>query len=136
MNTKEDQLCMDVLAAIAWADGEVSVAEAEKVVDLIDRMEYVDHHRVQEAMFVPHNAPSVAQLGTLEKKMRVRLLHDAYVVAEFCGSPSFVAASTPPSWRSSRPWQAPSSTPSAGPRYWPVSRPMPITNTQRHVCGG
>ena len=85
MNTKEDQLCMDVLAAIAWADGEVSVAEAEKVVDLIDRMEYVDHHRVQEAMFVPHNAPSVAQLGTLEKKMRVRLLHDAYVVAEFCG---------------------------------------------------
>ena len=54
MNTKEDQLCMDVLAAIAWADGEVSVAEAEKVVDLIDRMEYVDHHRVQEAMFVPH----------------------------------------------------------------------------------
>ncbi len=25
MNTKEDQLCMDVLAAIAWADGEVSV---------------------------------------------------------------------------------------------------------------
>lgn len=33
MNTKEDQLCMDVLAAIAWADGEVSVAEAEKVVD-------------------------------------------------------------------------------------------------------
>lgn len=85
MNTKEDQLCMDVLAAIAWADGEVSVAEAEKVVDLIDRMEYVDHHRVQEAMFVPHNAPSVAQLGTLEQKMRVRLLHDAYVVAEFCG---------------------------------------------------
>ena len=85
MNTKEDQLCMDVLAAIAWADGEVSVAEAEKVIDLIDRMEYVDHHRVQEAMVVPHNAPSVAQLGTLEQKMRVRLLHDAYVVAEFCG---------------------------------------------------
>ena len=85
MNTKEDQLCMDVLAAIAWADGEVSVAEAGTLIDLIDRMEYVDHHRVQEAMFVPHNAPSVARLETLEHKMRVRLLHDAYIVAEFCG---------------------------------------------------
>ena len=48
-------------------------------------MEYVDHHRVQEAMFVPHNVPSVSRLGTLEQKMRVRLLHDAYIVAEFCG---------------------------------------------------
>lgn len=76
---------MDVLAAIAWADGEVSASEASTLVDLIDRMEYVDHHRVQETMFIPHNMPSKARLDTLSPRMRVRLLHDAYVVAEYCG---------------------------------------------------
>ena len=30
MNTLQDQLCVDVLAAITWADGEVSEAELEK----------------------------------------------------------------------------------------------------------
>ena len=85
MNTPEDMVCMDVLAAIAWADGEVSTDEAGTVVDLIDRMDYVDHHRVQEAMLVPHNMPSKARLDGLSPRMRLRLLHDAYVVAEYCG---------------------------------------------------
>ena len=85
MNTPEDVVCMDVLAAIAWADGEVNAAEAGTLVEVIDRMEYVDHHRVQETMFIPHNLPSRARLDLLSPKARVRLLHDAYVVAEYCG---------------------------------------------------
>lgn len=85
MNSREDLLCMDVLAAIAWADGEVSASEASTLVDLITRMEYADSHRVQETMFVPHNAPSAAQLETLDRKTRIRLLHDAYLVADYCG---------------------------------------------------
>lgn len=85
MNTPEDLICMDVLAAIAWADGEVSVAEASTLVDVIDRMDYVDRHRVQEIMFIPHNLPSRSRLDSLSPKTRVRLLHDAYLVAEYCG---------------------------------------------------
>lgn len=84
MNTKQDELCVDVLAAIAWADGQVSEAEMERTMDLIERMEYVDRPRIQEILFVPHNAPSVSRLETLERKTRVRLLHDAYLLAEYC----------------------------------------------------
>lgn len=85
MNTREDGICMNVLAAIAWADGEVSMEEAGTLIDLIARMEYVDSHRVQEAMEIPHNAPSSAQLEALDRKTRIRLLHDAYLVADYCG---------------------------------------------------
>jgi len=85
MNTKQDELCVDVLAAIAWADGEVSETELDKAIDLIDRMEYVDRPRLQEILVIPHNMPSTAKLETLDRKTRVRLLHDAYLLAAYCG---------------------------------------------------
>lgn len=85
MNTKQDELCVDVLAAIAWADGEVSEVELDKAIDLIDRMEYVDRPRLQEILVIPHNMPSSAKLETLDRKTRVRLLHDAYLLADYCG---------------------------------------------------
>ncbi len=85
MNTKQDELCVDVLAAIAWADSEVSEAELDKAIDLIDRMEYVDRPRLQEILVIPHNMPSSAKLETLDRKTRVRLLHDAYLLADYCG---------------------------------------------------
>jgi hypothetical protein len=32
MNTKQDELCVDVLAAIAWADEQMSEAEMERTI--------------------------------------------------------------------------------------------------------
>jgi hypothetical protein len=93
MNTKEDQLCMDVLAAIAWADGEVSVAEAGTLIDRIDRMEYVDHHRVQEAISKDN---AMAANATPRKMAHARLVGGAPIDATaYCGAASSDQASNP-----------------------------------------
>lgn len=84
MNTPQEDFCVSVLAAVAWADGEVSEVEMMKVVDLIGQMDYADRPRVQEILFSPQYPPRASALAGLDRKLRIRLLHDAYIVADHC----------------------------------------------------
>lgn len=85
MNTQQDELCTRVLSAIAWADGQLSHEEMGKVVDLVDQLDYLDRARMQEILFTPTSFTSLDAIKTLEPKARIRLLHDAYLVASQFG---------------------------------------------------
>ena len=48
MKQEDGEVCVRVLACIAWADGNLSEEEMASVVDLVDRLDYVDRSMIQE----------------------------------------------------------------------------------------
>ncbi len=83
MTPEEGELCARVLASIAWADGTLTEEEMATVVDLVDKFEYVEKPKIQEILFVGSNFAFLERVAQLDRKLRLRLLHDAYVVANF-----------------------------------------------------
>jgi hypothetical protein len=84
MNTPQEDFCVSVLGSVVWADGQVSEMEMDKMVDVIGQMEYADRPRLQEILLSPQYPPRASDLAGLERGLRIRLLHDAYIVADHC----------------------------------------------------
>jgi uncharacterized tellurite resistance protein B-like protein len=74
-------MCVRVLCAVAWADGSVNHDEMERVVDLVAQLDYVDAPVVQEMLAIPRRFSDLDRVKGLDRNTRLRLLHDAYLVA-------------------------------------------------------
>lgn len=85
MNTEQADLCARVLSSIAWSDGELSNEEMSRVVDLICLFDYLERPRIQEILMTPSSLAAVDAIQDLPRHARIRLLHDAYLVASCSG---------------------------------------------------
>ena len=88
MNEKDGEVCVRVLSCVAWADGNLTEEEIASVVDVVDRLDYVDRPMVQEILLTPARFTFLDKVVELSRSARVRLLHDCYVVADYCGEVS------------------------------------------------
>ena len=88
MNEKDGEICVRVLSCIAWADGELTEEEMASVVDIVDRLDYVDRSLIQEILMTPARFTFLDKVVNLSRGARVRLLHDCYVLADYCGGVS------------------------------------------------
>lgn len=88
MNEKDGEICVRVLACVAWADGELTEEEMASVVDIVDRLDYVDRSLIQEILMTPARFTFLDKVVNLSRGARVRLLHDCYVLADYCGGVS------------------------------------------------
>lgn len=88
MNQQQGDLCVRVLSCIAWADGELSEEELASVVDIVDRLDYIDRSEIQNILINPTRFTFLNKVVELPRSVRVRLLHDSYVLAEYCGGVS------------------------------------------------
>ena len=84
MNERDGEVCVRVLSCIAWADGQLSEEEMATVVDLVDRLDYVDRSLIQEILISPARFTFLDKVVELSRGARVRLLHDCYVLADYC----------------------------------------------------
>lgn len=85
MKQEDGEVCVRVLACIAWADGNLSEEEMASVVDLVDRLDYVDRSMIQEILMNPTRFTFLDKVVELSRPARVRLVHDCYVLADYCG---------------------------------------------------
>ncbi|HYN39504.1 MAG TPA: hypothetical protein VES39_09635 [Rhodospirillales bacterium] len=81
MRPEQGEMCVRVLSAIAWSDGQVTDDEMERVVDLVCQLDYVDRSMVQEILHMPTGFVQLEDVRALDRNSRIRLLHDAYMVA-------------------------------------------------------
>ncbi|NBC13329.1 MAG: hypothetical protein GVY09_08285 [Gammaproteobacteria bacterium] len=88
MNQQHGDLCVRVLSCIAWADGELSEEELASVVDLVDRLDYIDRSEIQDILINPTRFTFLNKVVEMPRTTRVRLLHDGYVLADYCGGVS------------------------------------------------
>ena len=88
MNAQEGELCVRVLCSIAWADGDLSEEEMASVVDAIDRFDYAERSMAQEILAIPLSYKFQSKVAELSRPARIRLLHDCYALADFCGGVS------------------------------------------------
>lgn len=88
MNQQQGDLCVRVLSCVAWADGELSEEELGSVVDLVDRLDYIDRSEIQDILINPTRFTFLNKVVELPKSTRVRLVHDCYVLADYCGGVS------------------------------------------------
>ncbi len=88
MNQQDGELCVRVLSCIAWADGELSEEEMGSVVDVVDRLDYADRSVIQEILATTTRFTFLDKVSRLDRTLRIRLLHDGYAVADYCGGVS------------------------------------------------
>ena len=88
MNYDQGDLCVRVLSCVAWADGKLSVEELSSVVDLVDRLDYIDRSKIQDIFMTPVRFTFLDKIAALPRGARVRLIHDSYVLADYCGGAS------------------------------------------------
>jgi tellurite resistance protein len=81
MKADQGDLCVRVLSAIAWSDGEVTDDEMDKVLDVVMQLDYADGPRVQELLQIPTRFNHMDAIRALDRNTRLRLLHDGYLVA-------------------------------------------------------
>jgi uncharacterized tellurite resistance protein B-like protein len=84
MNQQDGELCVRVLCSVAWADGDLSEDEISSVIDIVDRLDYADRSLIQEILATPLQFKFLEKVKALEPKARVRLIHDCYVLADYC----------------------------------------------------
>jgi uncharacterized tellurite resistance protein B-like protein len=80
MKSEDGVMCVRVLSAVAWADGELTDEEMGRVVDLVCQLEYADPPTVQEVLLIPRAFTELDRVQALDRNSRLRLLHDAYLV--------------------------------------------------------
>ncbi len=85
MNKPDGELCVRVLSCMAWADGNLTEEEMAAVVDVVDRLDYVDRSTIQEILTTTTRFTFLDKITALDRKTRIRLLHDCYTVADYCG---------------------------------------------------
>jgi|GEM_PF-1947335 len=85
MEQQHGELCVRVLSCVAWADGSLSEEEMSAVVDVVDRLDYVDRSTIQDILMTTTRFTFLDKITALDRKVRIRLLHDCYTVAEYCG---------------------------------------------------
>jgi uncharacterized tellurite resistance protein B-like protein len=85
MNQQDGELCVRVLSCVAWADGSLSEEEMAAVVDVVDRLDYVDRSTIQDILMATTRFTFLDKVTALDRKVRIRLLHDCYTVADYCG---------------------------------------------------
>lgn len=85
MNQQEGELCLRVLCSVAWADGNLSEEEIASVIDIVDRLDYAERSLIQEVLATPLRFKFLEKVMELSRPARVRLLHDCYVLADYCG---------------------------------------------------
>lgn len=78
---EQGEMCVRVFSAVAWSNGEVTDDEMERVVELVCQLDYVDPSKVQEILFLPTGFCQLEDVRALDRDSRLRLLHDAYLVA-------------------------------------------------------
>ncbi len=81
MRPEQGEMCVRVLSAVAWSDGQVTDDEMEKVVHLVCQLDYIDRSQVQEILHMPTSFVQIEDVRALGRDGRIRLLHDAYMVA-------------------------------------------------------
>ncbi|MFC0134182.1 hypothetical protein CR105_11470 [Massilia eurypsychrophila] len=81
MSPENTELCLEVLSAVAWADAELTIEEIAKAVDLLEPMNYLPRHRIEEIFMLPRHLPHPARLRALAPEEYLRLLQDANHVA-------------------------------------------------------
>ena len=88
MNHQQGELCVRVLSCLAWADGNLSEEELASVVDLVDRLDYVDRSEIQDIFMTPTRFTFLEKVAELPRGARIRLVHDCYVLADYCDGAS------------------------------------------------
>lgn len=88
MNQQDGELCVRVLSCVAWADGHLSEEEMAAVIDMVDRLDYVERSIVQEILTSTTRFTFLEKVAALDRKTRIRLVHDCYCVADYCGGVS------------------------------------------------
>ena len=88
MNHDQGDLCVRVLSCVAWADGNLSEEELASVVDLVDRLDYIDRSEIQDIFMTPVRFTFLDKIAALPRPARVRLVHDCFVLADYCGGAS------------------------------------------------
>lgn len=93
MDAKTGEMCVRVLCSIAWADGSVTDEEMGRIIDLVAQLDYVEAPLVQEMLAVPRQFSDLDRVQALDRNTRLRLLHDAYLMAsvtDTLGEPELV----------------------------------------------
>jgi uncharacterized tellurite resistance protein B-like protein len=81
MDADTGELCVRVICSVAWADGTVSDEEMGRIIDIVLQLDYVEAPRIQEILAIPCRFNEVERVRALDRNTRLRLLHDAYLVA-------------------------------------------------------
>jgi tellurite resistance protein len=86
LTNEQGELCVRTLAAIAWTDDHLDDEEMDRIIRLVNQLEYLDASQVQEILHMPVRLTFLDRIKTLDRAVRIRLLHDAYLVASYTGT--------------------------------------------------
>lgn len=88
MTEDEKQLCVRVLASVAWADGTVSDGEIKQLEGEVQRLGYNNPTVVHSLLGQKHEFTDAEGVRNLDDVHRLELLKNVYCLADACGGVS------------------------------------------------